>query len=209
MSRKKGMLAIITKCGAKKRQGEGFCTQASGWGTDHVGRGRCKLHGGCVPIKTGINSGIKRESLRAVAETFEEIEKPLEMYKELALMRALAVDYINRYDMMTEALLAWNATLQPGYKAVLDDGMVRPPAGRPAQILDLSDAYRLVSEVTKIIKRIEDIRAQNAISRSDFVRLMQEMARVVEAVVDRRADGDQRQAMKDEIKDRWLEIRLA
>jgi hypothetical protein len=64
-------------------------------------------------------------------------------------------------------------------------------------------------QVTKIIKRIEDIRAQNAISRNDFIRLMQEMARVVEAVVDRRIDGEQRQAVKDEIKDRWLEIRLA
>lgn len=33
-------------CGAKKRQGEGNCTRPAGWGTDHVGIGRCKLHGG-------------------------------------------------------------------------------------------------------------------------------------------------------------------
>lgn len=33
-------------CGAKKRQGEGHCTQVAGWGTDHVGTGPCKLHGG-------------------------------------------------------------------------------------------------------------------------------------------------------------------
>lgn len=32
-------------CGAKKRQG-GECAKSAGWGTDHPGFGRCKLHGG-------------------------------------------------------------------------------------------------------------------------------------------------------------------
>lgn len=35
-------------CGAKRRHG-GACTRPSGWGTDHVGAGRCKLHGGATP----------------------------------------------------------------------------------------------------------------------------------------------------------------
>lgn len=33
-------------CGARKRQGEGTCKRPAGWGTDHFGVGRCKLHGG-------------------------------------------------------------------------------------------------------------------------------------------------------------------
>jgi hypothetical protein len=32
-------------CGAKNRQGDP-CRQRAGWGTDHLGSGRCKLHGG-------------------------------------------------------------------------------------------------------------------------------------------------------------------
>ncbi len=36
------------KCGAKKRQGEGCCRRPAGWGTDHPGVGRCKLHGGAT-----------------------------------------------------------------------------------------------------------------------------------------------------------------
>lgn len=36
-------------CGGKKRQGEGTCTRPAGWGTDHVGTGCCKLHGGATP----------------------------------------------------------------------------------------------------------------------------------------------------------------
>lgn len=34
-----------TICGAKTREGTP-CKQRAGWGTDHVGEGRCKLHGG-------------------------------------------------------------------------------------------------------------------------------------------------------------------
>lgn len=36
-------------CSAPKRQGEGTCARPAGWGTDHVGEGPCKLHGGCLP----------------------------------------------------------------------------------------------------------------------------------------------------------------
>lgn len=35
-------------CGAKTRQ-DGTCRQVSGFGTDHVGFGRCKFHGGASP----------------------------------------------------------------------------------------------------------------------------------------------------------------
>lgn len=35
-------------CGAKKRKG-GKCTLAPGWGTNHPGIGKCRLHGGSVP----------------------------------------------------------------------------------------------------------------------------------------------------------------
>lgn len=39
----------VPRCGGKKKQGGGFCTQPAGWGTDHPGVGCCKLHGGCTP----------------------------------------------------------------------------------------------------------------------------------------------------------------
>lgn len=36
-------------CGAKKRQGQGRCTKRAGFGTTHVGSGKCKWHGGASP----------------------------------------------------------------------------------------------------------------------------------------------------------------
>jgi hypothetical protein len=35
-------------CGAKKRHG-GKCAMPAGWGTNHYGIGKCKLHGGSTP----------------------------------------------------------------------------------------------------------------------------------------------------------------
>lgn len=51
-------------CGARKRQGEGQCQRPAGWGTDHVGIGACKLHGGCLP-----NHAIAAAKKEAAAHT--------------------------------------------------------------------------------------------------------------------------------------------
>lgn len=40
------------KCGGKRRAADSGglpCTRPAGWGTDHAGTGRCKLHGGSTP----------------------------------------------------------------------------------------------------------------------------------------------------------------
>lgn len=39
---------MTAKCGAKTRAG-GTCGRPAGWGTDHPGIGRCKLHAGATP----------------------------------------------------------------------------------------------------------------------------------------------------------------
>ena len=41
-------------CGAKKVSG-GKCTMAAGWGTNHYGYGKCKLHGGSTPTHSRLD----------------------------------------------------------------------------------------------------------------------------------------------------------
>jgi hypothetical protein len=36
-------------CGGKLHKRDGTCTRPAGWGTEHQGFGRCKLHGGNAP----------------------------------------------------------------------------------------------------------------------------------------------------------------
>lgn len=77
------------KCGAKKRQTEGTCERPPGWGTDHPGTGRCKLHGGSTRTQT---VAAEREALEVKARVLFEkvapeivpVDNPLEAYKMFA-----------------------------------------------------------------------------------------------------------------------------
>lgn len=65
-------------CGAKNRQGTP-CRRPSGWGTDHAGEGRCKLHGGknSGPPK-GNKNALKTGEYEAIwIDTLDEEEQQL------------------------------------------------------------------------------------------------------------------------------------
>jgi hypothetical protein len=81
------------KCGAKKRGGPGLCTRPAGWGTDHAGVGKCKLHGGASPIKHGRYSKIPRERLRhRLDELAASDSNPLDLVPDLQLLRAVLLE---------------------------------------------------------------------------------------------------------------------
>jgi hypothetical protein len=61
-------LPMTQYCGGRTRAG-GTCRRESGWGTDHVGFGRCKLHGGCTIAE---NTGERLAS--ALEEALEGVE---------------------------------------------------------------------------------------------------------------------------------------
>lgn len=230
-------------CGGRKRQGEGTCTRPAGWGTDHVGVGPCKLHGGNNRVKHGRYSRIKRSALRHLIAEYEADPDPLNILPELAAERALFVDFIQRYDAWRAALLAWHASdlgsnrpMRPdkvaALKRILTDyeaeradeagesaedlpqqerelladarevlaWLAREPEGKPREVLDLADAYKIVAEITKIVERIERIRATQAITAATFLRVMNELGAVVEAHVPD-------QAIQLRIRDGWLEVK--
>ncbi len=76
-------------CGGKKKQGDGLCARPAGWGTDHAGAGRCKLHGGCAPSgsKAGRTDLVEREVrslFGKVAPDPAPVENPLAAYASFA-----------------------------------------------------------------------------------------------------------------------------
>ena len=234
------MTALDKYCGAKTRSGT-LCKRPSGWGTDHVGVGRCKLHGGATPIKSGRYSRLKTERLRSLIEEYEADPNPTDIMPELAAARALFQDFIERYQCFTDALIAWHQSYQQGrqrpispekasaFLNLVDDyeeliaereddlsdrqkgdldfarqyveALQNDNGNKPHQVLDIGDAYRILSEITKIVERHERIKSANAISRPDLARVMGEMARVVGTYIDD-------QATLQKIKEGWLGIRI-
>ena len=86
-------------CGGKKRQGDGYCTRPAGWGTDHVGVGRCKLHGGSTASHT-------TQAKRVLAEQAIKAlgVKPREVAPDVALLEELqrSAGYVDLLDAIVE-----------------------------------------------------------------------------------------------------------
>lgn len=199
------------KCGAKRRRRTTRCRNTAGFKTHHVGEGRCVWHGGASKPRThGMYSKHTKTSLAELFKKHLERDNPLDLSEELATMRALSENYIDRYEENRDALLRWNATFTDAYKEAEEraaEAGEDPPdpmefVGKPGAVLTIGDARMLVSEITKIVARIERIRSENAISRPELYRMVTEMARVVETHV---ADED----VLNAIKDAWLTIRVS
>lgn len=106
-------------CGEPTRSG-GTCKKPAGWGTNHLGEGACRTHGGKGngQIKHGLYSrysAIKRPRIRELVESFANDPDPLDLLPEINMLRALVIDYIERYDEYTEALLAWHSSFNPDF----------------------------------------------------------------------------------------------
>lgn len=167
--------------------GDGYCKREAGWGTDHTGQGRCRQHGGATPIKTGRYSKVERDRIQELVQQQQEHGgDPLDVEEELHMARALLTDFINRQKKLQEALIRW-------YEESDRD--------RPGQVPSLQDAVGMIDRISKMVKRVQDARSKNAISRPDLFRVITEMMRSVEMRVD---DEDTVEAIRED----WLEIRV-
>jgi hypothetical protein len=206
-------------CGAKTRLGakHPHCRQRAGHRTDHVGQGRCTLHGGSTPLTTGRGSRnvpryarILRPRVKELIEQFEADPDPLNILSELAFARAVLVDFVERYDAHSEALIAWHNSFTKVGMLSAYAGKPIAPVEKPTQILDVSDAMRHIDTITKIVERIEKIRAANAISRQDLVRLMGQLGNAVERHVRSAIPDDERAlAVLRAIRQDWLTLAVA
>lgn len=93
-----------------------YCKSIAGRGTDHPGKGRCKNHGGATPVRSGLYSVIRRPRIAELIAHFETAEDPLSTFPELFAGRALFTDWVERYDEITGALLAWHASFSPSMR---------------------------------------------------------------------------------------------
>lgn len=220
-----------TTCGARKRQGPGVCKQVAGWGTDHVGAGRCKLHGGATPIKHGLRSTIERPDIRQLVEHYLADPDPLNLMPELAKLRALADNYINRHSAAEKALLAWHASwghnaegvgllagievagellLDPALLAEFEAEFRKRWAERvdlnqkPRQLPDLAAAGDLFAKAAKVAETIHKMRQEGSITMAAAYRAMEQMAMgVMAAAGETIPDAAQRTAFLEACQRHW------
>lgn len=220
-------------CGAKTKAGTP-CRREAGWGTDHPGQGRCKLHGGATPIKHGRYSTIQRPRLRELLDQYDNDPTPMDLLPEVKLLRALLTDFVERYDEVTDALLAWHNSWGDRYREAVDewrektlrrlenggwqdteaDDLPDPPdpldyMTKPRQMLDITSAAGLVDKVGAMVDRIERHKREGSITLETLDRVLEQLGmEVVHALTEEVKDAAARSLVLANIERRWGSIRL-
>ena len=136
-------------CGAATRRADRRpCRRPAGWGTDHVGQGKCRLHGGATPITTGQRSKVLRRRLAELVAQHQAHPEPIELPRELAFLRALLDDFAARADLSPETFHATAAHLVEAIARTAE----RITRIRSAESLSNADLYRVFSEIGRIVE---------------------------------------------------------
>lgn len=139
-----------------------------------------------------------RDALVAWHETFRATGRPVPYALQHSLERCLD-EYENLLNEQGESTDQQEKDLDEARKLV--QVLSSPVEGKPVTVLDLSDAVRHADTVSKMVKRIEDVRSQDAVSRRDLARILSEIVRSVDLRI---KDPDVRQQIHDDI----ISIRL-
>lgn len=189
----------IAQCGAKTRSG-GECKNKAGKGTDHPGQGRCKFHGGSTPIKTGRYSKIQRPRIKELIEGFENDPDPFDLLPEVKLLRALILDYIERYDEYTDALLEWHDSYVDSAKAAFS---------KPTKIMDIISVGTFIGQIGSLLEKIHKQKQESTISIATLNRIIEQLGieaeRAIAGVIE---DADMRSKVLNDIESRWQSIRI-
>lgn len=201
MPRKVVKKEIVT-CGAKNRAGVP-CRNQAGHKTDHLGEGRCTYHGGSVPVKHGRYSKIKRARIRELQEQFEADPDPTNLLPEVSLLRAIVVDFVERYDEIygpDGALIAWHSSFKNPLSTAPE---------KPRQLLDFSSVSALVDRVGAMVDRIRRAEQERSISLGTLNRVIEQLGLEVHgAISEMNLERDARTALLDDIERRWGSVRL-
>ena len=130
-----------------------------------------------TPIKSGRYSRIAHARLKDILQDLElSDQQTLDLEPEARLLRAMVIDYVNRYDNFVEELHQW---------AVADQrsrGKGAPPP--KLDLLSLHDAASLVEAVSRVVEKIHKITRESALTLDTFRRVMEQMGLVVAKHVD-------------------------
>lgn len=103
---------------------DGYCGRPAGWGTSHVGEGRCKLHGGANddggrPPTHGLYSGRRDELQERFEQAFGD-DKMGSMRAEIAVLRTLLSEMWERIEEVDEDTIEAATKLQGEIRKSLD-----------------------------------------------------------------------------------------
>lgn len=164
--------------------------------------------------------------LRELLDEMAADPDPMDLRPEAELVRALIIDYIERYESFTEALLSWHESFSDEHRQrVLDywaenrslpeeerDQAGEPTpvgAGKPRQILDVSSAGGLVVQLTRVVETISKQRQEGTITLEALNSILEQLGlHVVQAAQEAVPNADNRSALIRSVERRWGQVVL-
>lgn len=149
------------KCGAQTNEtfnGGRPCLQPAGFGTQHVGVGRCKLHGGNNRIKHGLYSKVMPAKYREAYQAALESEDPKALLDHLAVIDGF---------VLPEAIR---------------QGLAKPKPGAPHPLEIPMMAIDIKSKVLKRMADIED-RGKIKMTEKEMAQFVLEVVAIVSEYV--------------------------
>lgn len=113
-----GKLEPNVYCRAWNEKRQKYCRNAAGKATDHLGAGRCFMHGGRNEIQSGIYSVNRaRPRIKDLYEQYSKLtaEEALDTLPELAWARAIFTDWIERWEELVEKIYDWHESFEASY----------------------------------------------------------------------------------------------
>ena len=195
----------VDTCGARLRShGPGtnrLCARKKGEGTDHPGSGRCYLHGGNTPIKTGLKSKVDRPSIKAIRTRIEQEiadgADPFDLVPEATTVRSLSAYFEDNFEDIMAALIAWNTMEDVEAK-------VEERRARLQHIPSYHDLSKLVETTSRIVERAHKVTANRMYSPETFASTYSSMAVVLAQVCERHDRMD----IAEEVKKLWGRIQV-
>jgi hypothetical protein len=189
-------------CGAKARTTGGQCRKQAGWGTDHFGQGRCRVHSG-RPITHGRLSSIKRPAWTERIERFKADPDPLNLLDEVALLRAFVEDLIERW----EAIYGPDGALMTWHESFRNPEAQTPP--KPRQMPDFSSITTAIDRIGVMVDRIHKHESEGQITLATLNRIAEQFGvDLVAAVQETKIDSETRARLLDAVERRWASVKL-
>jgi len=114
----------------------------------------------------GWSGQVRNKRVKNILQRMAQMEyDTMDLIPEANLLRAMTIDYINRYEEFTEALMAWYADPDTHVK--------------PRRIMDITDAASLVESISRVVHRLHQIQSEGSISMETFKRVTENMGMIV------------------------------
>lgn len=122
-------------CGATTHQAKTPCRKQAGWGTDHLGFGRCKLHGGSTPSH-------RRQHLRALESLVPTAIQQMQRQASAGLVAESDIPEHVRYRASADVLDRTGYAARHVHEHSGPDGGPIPIEVRQAELLDRARRLR-------------------------------------------------------------------